>query len=83
MAATPEQSPMSPDQAETEQKAKPPHGADDGKVGGQTQGGVPAAGNFGGQHAAGTNAQSGRAAGAETERDAPGMSTEKNADDTR
>lgn len=63
-------------------KAKPPGGIDDGKSGGH-QGGERGPGNFRGHDAAGTNAQTGRSAGTETERTAPGISTEKKADDTK
>ena len=42
-------------------------------------GSKPATGGDGG----GTNAQTGEKSGTETERDAPGMSTDKKADDTK
>lgn len=72
------------DGAAAESKAKPPAGpVDDGKVGGQSQGGRAGAGNFDGHDAAGVNAQTGQPAGAEDERTAPGISTDKKADDTK
>ena len=63
--------------------AKPDRGqADDGKAGGETMGGKPGtAAASGGE--AGINAQSGVRSGSETERNAPGMSTDKKADDTK
>lgn len=63
--------------------AKPDRGqAEDGKHGGQSMGGHPGAPSTA-SDGAGINAQSGEKSGSETERDAPGMSTDKNADDTR
>lgn len=43
----------------------------------------PAAANSSGHASEGTNAQSGTPSGTETERDAPGISTDKKADDTK
>ena len=63
--------------------AKPDGGeADDGKQGGQSMGGRrgPASAASDG---VGINAQSGGKSGSESERGAPGMSTDKKADDTR
>ncbi len=61
--------------------AKPPHGADDGKSGGAT-GGRRGAPNFT-QDSHGTNALNGKAKGAENEKAAPGISTDKRSDDTK
>ncbi|UAJ11420.1 hypothetical protein [Polymorphobacter megasporae] len=44
---------------------------------------LPAAANTSGHATGGTNAQSGTVSGSETERDAPGISTDKKADDTK
>ena len=43
---------------------------------------MPSAQNGSG-HSVGTNAQSGKPSGTETERDAPGISTDKGSDDTK
>lgn len=60
----------------------PPGGsADDGKAGGQSQGGRPGRGNV--EPAQGTNAQSGVAKGVENDRDAPGIDTGKKPDAVR
>lgn len=66
------------------QERRPPPGdtSDDGRTGGQVQDGEPGHGNFAAA-SGGVNAQSGRAAGVESERDAPGASTDKKADDLR
>ena len=61
--------------------AKPPHGADDGKSGGST-GGSRGTGNFA-EESHGTNALNGQTKGSESEKSAPGISTEKHADDTK
>ncbi len=61
--------------------AKPPHGADDGKSGG-TAAGSRGPQNFT-QDSHGTNALNSRATGAETEKSAPGISTDKRSDDTK
>ena len=61
--------------------AKPPYGADDGKRGGKA-GGARGGANFG-DASHGTNAQTGKPTGAEDERAAPGISTDKRSDDTR
>ena len=84
MTARPEDQPLPLDEGHAEKAGRPPRdSADDGKHGGQTQGGVPGKTQMGRGDAAGVNAQSGRKSGTETERDAPGMSTEKKADDTK
>jgi len=88
MSVKPSESPLTADRGEAEKKARPPHGADDGKTGGHTQGkagqqGKAAAVRSPGEHTAGINAQSGQESGSETERDAPGISTDKWADDTK
>ncbi len=61
--------------------AKPPHGADDGKSGGSTAGtrGRP---NFA-QDSHDTNVLTGETKGAEREKAAPGISTNKRSDDTK
>ena len=61
--------------------AKPPHGADDGKSGGSTAG-TQGASNFS-QDSRGTNALNGQTSGAESEKSAPGISTDKRSDDTK
>jgi len=66
---------------DAESTAKPPHGADDGKAGGR-RGGAKHAPNFPAP-THGTNAQSCAKAGTEDERTAPGISTDKKADDTK
>ena len=63
--------------------ARPDRGqAEDGKSGGQMNKGKPGQSNAPGS-GAGVNAQSGQPSGTETERHAPGMSTDKKADDTK
>lgn len=44
---------------------------------------LPATANASGHVTGGTNAQSGTVSGSETEQDAPGISTDKKADDTK
>lgn len=83
MTAPPEGGPATEAEYDAGKAAQPDRGqADDGKAGGQSLGGrigTPATGGDGG----GTNAQTGEKSGTETERDAPGMSTDKKADDTK
>ena len=87
MTALPEDQPLPLEEGDDQRMAKPPRGsADDGKTGGQSQGGrIPMGPSTAGDGAgtAGTNAVRGGAAGSEDERTAPGMSTEKKADDTK
>ena len=84
MTGHPEDQPLPLDEGQAEKAARPPRdSADDGKHGGQSQGGAPGATQMGRGDAAGTNAQSGTPSGSEHERNAPGMSTEKKADDTK
>jgi len=84
MTARPEDQPLPLDEGGDERVGRPPGAsADDGKSGGQSQGGAPGRTQMGDDHAAGTNVQSGRKSGTETEQEAPGMSTEKKADDTK
>jgi len=61
--------------------ARPPHGADGGKSGGSTAGSRGAS-NFT-QASHGTNALTGQRKGTENEKSAPGISTDKHADDTK
>ncbi len=61
--------------------AKPPHGADDGKSGGSTAGSQGGA-NFG-QDSHGTNVLNNQTKGAESEKTAPGISSDKRSDDTK
>lgn len=61
--------------------AKPPHGADDGKSGGSTAGSRGVS-NFA-QDSYGTNALNSQTTGAESEKSAPGISTDKRSDDTK
>lgn len=69
--------------AQQQTAARPDRGqAEDGKSGGRLHTGAPGASNAPGD-GGGLNAQSGARSGAETERQAPGMSTDKNADDTK
>lgn len=75
--------PMPLDRAQDEMKGKPPHGASDGKDGGRSQGGKASPGNFDGDDTHGRNMQSGTRQGAESEETAPGISTDKKADDTK
>ena len=83
MNAPPEGGPATEAEMEAGMAAKPDRGqADDGKAGGESLGGqigTPATGGDG----AGINVQSGEKSGTETERNAPGMSTDKKADDTK
>ena len=44
---------------------------------------MPLAANVSGHATSGINAQSGQPSGSETERDSPGISTDKNSDDTK
>jgi len=68
---------------DAEKSAKPDRGqADDGKTGGQSQGGILGQQSVSGG-GAGDNAQRGAPSGSESERIAPGMSTDKKADDTK
>lgn len=63
--------------------ARPDRGqAEDGKAGGQMQQGEPGQSNAPGS-GAGTNAQSRQPSGTETERNAPGISMGRKADDTK
>ena len=83
MTAPPEGGPATEAEYEADKAAKPDRGqADDGKTGGQSLGGVPSLPISRGANA-GVNAQNGKISGSETERDAPGMSTDKKADDTK
>lgn len=69
--------------AQKDTMARPERGqADDGKSGGQVHNGTPGESNAPGS-SAGTNAQSGALSGTESERHAPGMSTDKKGDDTK
>lgn len=84
MTALPEGRPPALE-AETEphMAAQPARGqADDGKAGGASNGGTPTSSAHRGD-GAGVNAQSGNASGSEHERNAPGISTDKKADDTK
>lgn len=70
--------------AQAETAARPDRGqAEDGKAGGQVHGGDPGSSQFGRGESDGTNAQTGGASGTESERNAPGVSTDKKADDTK
>ena len=63
--------------------ARPDRGnADDGKSGGRSMGGTAGVASVAGG-GAGINAQTGKPSGKETERVAPGISTDKKADDTK
>ena len=66
-----DRTPMPEDAAEKEKAARPPHGADSGKAGGQ-KGGAHDRPNFS-QPSNGTDA----------ERSAPGIATDKKSDDTK
>lgn len=83
MTAPAEGGPATEAEYDAGKAAKPDRGqADDGKAGGRSLGGqtgTPSVASDG----AGINAQSGEKSGSETERGAPGMSTDKQADDTR
>ena len=82
MTARPEDEPLSLEEGHAERVGRPPRdAADDGKSGGQSQGGRVRDGMTG--EGGGTNTQRGGPAGSEDEREAPGMSTEKKADDTK
>lgn len=84
MTVRPEDEPMPADEGREEMAAKPRRGqAEDGKAGGQSQGGQPGRTQFDGQGAAGTNAQSGTPSGSESDREAPGAATHKDADDIK
>lgn len=69
--------------------AQPPRGADaNGAIGGAASGdaahgGLPIAASSSGHATSGTNAQSGQPSAGESERVAPGISTEKKSDDTK
>lgn len=83
MATGRDETPIRPDRAEAERKGRPRRGqAEDGRDGGLLNSGQPGPPAAVG-HGAGTNAQTGRPSGTEQERDAPGMSTDKKADDTK
>lgn len=83
MGTSREEMPVSPEQAESELKGRPRRGqADDGRDGGILHRGHP--GNSAAPAAGfGDNAQTGQPSGAEHERGAPGISTDKKADDTK
>lgn len=84
MTVRPEDQPMDLEDGREEMKGKPRRGqADDGKSGGQSQGGQPGQTQFDGQGGAGTNAQRGGPSGTESDRDAPGAATHKDADDIK
>ena len=83
MATGRNQTPVSPERAEAEMTGRPRRGqAEDGRTGGQSQGGHLGRPNSPGD-GTGTNAQTGKRSGSESEREAPGISTDKKADDTR
>lgn len=83
MAVARNETPLSPDRAEAERKGRPPSGAaEDGRNGGILHRGKPGNPSDAGA-GQGTNAQTGRPSGAEQERGAPGISTDKKADDTK
>lgn len=79
----PTEQPLTGDEAAKEKVAKPPHGADDGKTGGRTQGGRIGRPSDAGEPGTGTNAQRGGSSGSESDRDAPGAATHKKSDDMR
>lgn len=82
MTAPTEGGPATEAEYEAENSAKPDRGeADDGKTGGQEARGRPAPPRAG--DGIGINAQNGEPSGAETERNAPGISTDKKIDDTK
>ena len=84
MTARPEDQPLPLDEGREEMAAKPRRGqAEDGKTGGRSQGGRAAGDQFGTPGGAGTNAQRAGPSGTESEREAPGMSTDKKPDDTK
>jgi hypothetical protein len=84
MTARPEDQPLPADEGNAERIGRPERGkADDGKSGGISQGGKTSQGMGTGTGSPGTNAQRGGESGSENERNAPGMSTEKKADDTK
>ena len=66
---------------EADSKAKPPRSADDGKAGGRRGGAQHRPDFTAPSH--GTNAQTGAPSAHEDERTAPGIATDKKADDTR
>lgn len=73
-------------EAETERHnaARPDRGqAEDGKTGGEMNEGAPGSSQFVSSGGDGVNARSGPAAGGGTERDAPGVWTDKKADDAK
>ena len=75
--------PLPLDRGDAERKGRPAGGqADSGKHGGASQGGRPGTRSVAGP-SHGTNAQTGGSAGREDERSAPGISTDKKADDTK
>ncbi|WP_419816201.1 hypothetical protein [Glacieibacterium sp.] len=79
-----DKAPLPPDEGQAQRRGRPNGAeADDGKAGGTSLGGQPGKGNFKDDDSAGSNAQSGGPSGNEVERTAPGMSTEKKADDTK
>lgn len=84
MTAPPEgRPPASEADTEPHMAAQPDRGqADEGRHGSASRGGHAGPSNATGD-GAGTNAQSGTAAGSEGERHAPGISTDKKADDTK
>lgn len=79
----PTEQPLSGDEAAEAKAGRPPYGADDGKSGGRTQGGMAGTPTSSAGSGDGTNAQRGGASGTENDRDAPGASTHKKADDLR
>lgn len=85
MSAQPQdKAPLPLDQGQAECRGRPKGDeADDGKSGGISLGGQVSEGNFKGDDSAGSNAQRGGPSGSEVERTAPGMSTDKKADDTK
>jgi len=82
MTARPDDATLETD-AQKDTAARPDRGqADDGKGQGQVHRGLPGSSQMG-DGGAGINAQSGLPSGSETERTAPGISTDKKADDTK
>ena len=83
MGISPDETPVAPDKAEAERKGRPPRGqADDGRDGGVLHRGYASTAATPGV-GRGDNAQTGRPSGAEDERNAPGIATDKKADDTK
>lgn len=77
-----DQPPLPLDVGDAERVGRPPrNSADDGKSGGQSQGGKLGTGTV--HAAAGENFQRGGPSGTENELNAPGMSTDKKGDDTK